>query len=90
MEQGLKDRDLQDYYESMIEMFSTKGWQYFVEDMQKLFEKADSVQSVNGLQHLGFRQGQVDIIKVVISQPAVVHGAYDELLRTDDDDAESV
>ena len=85
MADGLKDRDLQDYYESMIAMHHSKGWTYFVEDMQRLFEAADSIQGVEGLQGLGFKQGQVDIIKLVVSQAAIVQASYEELLESEDE-----
>jgi hypothetical protein len=86
MADGLQDRDLQDYYESMIEMFASKGWTYFIQDMQRLFVAADSVQEVDGLQELGFRQGQADMIKLVVSQPAVIDAAYDMLLKAEDNE----
>ena len=77
---GLKDRNLQDYYESMQAMFATKGWEYFVEDMRKLYTAADSIESVKSSDDLHHRRGQIDIIKLVVAQPAIIEKAYENLL----------
>jgi hypothetical protein len=82
---GLKDRNLQDYYESMQAMFATKGWEYFIEDMRKLFEAADSVETIKNLDDLHFRRGQIDMIKLIVAQPAVIEKAYENLLAEDSD-----
>jgi len=81
---GLKDRNLQDYYESMQTMFTTKGWEYFVEDMRKIYTAADSIESVTGNDNLHFRRGQIDIIKLVVAQPAIIEKAYENLLVEED------
>lgn len=85
MADGLKDRDLQDYYESMQRMFETPGWKYLTEDLMKLLEAADKLDGIEHLQALFFRKGQIDILNTVIAQPAVISAAYDMLLESEDD-----
>jgi len=79
-QQGLKDRDLQDYYESMQRMFETKGWKYLSEDLVKLHEAANTLAGITNMDELQFRLGQLDILNKVIAQPAVISGAYAVLL----------
>ena len=82
-QQGLKDRDLQDYYESMQRMFETKGWKYLSEDLNKLYVAADSLNGIASMDDLSFRKGQLDVLYKVIAQPEVIAGAYAVLLDND-------
>jgi len=79
-QQGLKDRDLQDYYESMQRMFETKGWKYLTEDLVKLHGAANTLDAIGDMNDLSFRKGQIDILAKIIAQPAVISGAYAVLL----------
>ena len=82
-QQGLKDRDLQDYYESMQRMFETKGWKYLTEDLVKLHEAANTLAGITNMDELQFRRGQIHILGTVIAQPTVISGAYAVLLDND-------
>ena len=82
---GLKDRDLQHYYESMEEMFVTPGWKYLTEDLQKIYETANSLEGIKNTEGLHYRLGQIDILKLVAGQPAVISAAYEQL-KSDDGD----
>ena len=84
MADGLKDRNLQDYYESMIAMFSTAGWKYLSEDLAKIHDEANTLRGVSNEWELAFRLGQVDILTKVIAQPVVIPAAYDLLLAGED------
>ena len=86
-QRGLKDRELQAYYEGMQEMFTTPGWKSFIEDMRKLFEAADSIVDVKNGEDLKFRQGQIHIINYIVTREAVLAAAYETLLEEDDFDA---
>ena len=84
-QQGLKDRDLQHYYESMQEMFATPGWKYLTEDLQKIYVTAQALEGVETMEQLHFRRGQIDILKLVAAQPAVIDAAYDQLKADDNE-----
>lgn len=80
---GLKDRNLQAYYEAMQSMFATPGWTYMQEDLQKLYEAAHAIEGIETMEQLCFRRGQIDILKMLAAQPAVIAAAYDVLLEED-------
>ena len=82
---GLKDRNLQKYYEAMLELFTTLGWQYMLEDMVKIHEAANTLAGIVTQSDLDFRRGQIDILNKVIVQPAVIRGAYDMLLEEENE-----
>lgn len=84
-QQGLKDRDLQHYYESMLSMFVTPGWKYLTEDLQKLFDAGNSLQDIESMEDLHLRRGQIDMIRKVVAQPEVIRAAYDLLLAEDNE-----
>ena len=83
MADGLKDRNLQHYYESMESMFATPGWNYLLEDLQKVYDAAHTIEGIDTMEELQFRRGQIDILKLVVGQPAVLAAAYD-MLKADD------
>ena len=84
-QQGLKDRDLQDYYESLQATFATKGWSYLLEDLVKLRDAADRLNGIETMEQLNFRRGQVDILNLMIAQSAVISAAYQVLLEDEAD-----
>ena len=85
---GLKDRNLQHYYESMEEMFTTPGWKYLLEDLQRIYEIAHTIEGIETAEQLHYRRGQIDILKLVAGQPAVISAAYEQL--KDDDNGPAV
>ena len=86
MADGLKDRNLQHYYESMESMFATPGWKYLTEDLTKIYDIAHTIEGVETMEQLQFRRGQIDILKLIAGQPAVISAAY-EMLKADEDGA---
>jgi hypothetical protein len=81
MAEGLKDRNLQEYYEAMLGLFGTAGWGYLVEDLTKIYDAANKLEGIVTLTDLDFRRGQIDILKTIIAQPAVISAAYELLLE---------
>lgn len=84
MADGLKDRDLQKYYEDLLSMFSSPGWKHFTEDLAKLNLAADTLTGIDTMEQLHFRRGQVDIMKKIVAQPFVTQAAYDQLLAAEE------
>ena len=80
---GLKDRNLQEYYEAMIEMFASPGWKFLTEDLQRVYDASYTIEGIETMEQLTFRRGQIDILKTIVAQPAVVRAAYDVLLEED-------
>lgn len=80
---GLKDRNMQKYYEELIATFGTPGWEFFTEDLGRLFEVANSLDGVDTQRDLDYRRGQRDLLRIIISQPEVVRAAYENALEED-------
>lgn len=75
----IKDRELQEYYEESFNTFSSRGWLYFLEDMETLLEALNEFESVENIETLYFRKGQLDIIKLIKNRANDFDNAWQEL-----------
>lgn len=73
------DKDLQDYYESSFDMFSSKGWKYLTEDFQKIKDSVDTLSSVTNVEELYFRKGQLDILSLILKRKEMCVEVYEGL-----------
>jgi hypothetical protein len=73
------DKELQVYYEETFSMMSTKGWAMLIEDFQKLKASLNDISTVTDTQSLYFRQGQLDILNLVIRRKEMCEEVYKEL-----------
>ena len=65
--------ELKEYYEAILDMFSTPGWKLFLEDMERDHSNISSVDGVNDLEGLFFRKGQRQVLSAILR--------YEELAR---------
>ena len=73
------DKELQVYYEETFSMMSTKGWAMLIEDFQKLKASLNDLSTVTDTQSLYFRQGQLDILNLVLRRKEMCEEVYKEL-----------
>jgi hypothetical protein len=71
--------ELQEYYESSFDMFSTDGWKYLLEDFAKIKDSINDVTLTTDTQDLFFRKGQLDIIDLILKRKSMFEAAYEEL-----------
>ena len=75
----MQDKELQQYYEESFDTFSSKGWKYFIEDMETLLEALNDFDSVEDVETLYFRKGQLDIIKLIKNRMNDFENAWSDL-----------
>jgi len=73
------DRELQEYFENRFSTMATIGWKDFIEDTQALFDVYAQVDTVNSVEELYKRKGQLDILQWVLSLKSVSEQTYKEL-----------
>jgi hypothetical protein len=73
------DKELQVYYEETFSTMSTKGWAMLIEDFQKLKASLNDLSTVTDTQSLYFRQGQLDILNLVLQRKEMCEKVYQEL-----------
>ena len=75
----MQDKEIQDFYEEQFNMFSSKGWTDFLEDLQELYTAVDDLASVENEQTLWFRKGQLDVIQLILDRRAACERVWTEL-----------
>ena len=73
------DKELQQYYEDTFSTMATPGWVAFIEDITKLKANINNIYVVKTEQELKFRQGQLDIIDLVLGRKAMCEEVYEEI-----------
>lgn len=73
------DVSLQKYYEGQFDLFLTQGWKDILEDLKKLRDSLDDITLVKDAQTLYYRQGQIDILDLLLNRKAACEKAYEEL-----------
>lgn len=75
----MQDKDLQRYYEEQFTMFSTVGWNDFCEDLQNLYDAVYDLNTVENLETLYFRKGQLDILNLILERKKTYETTWEEL-----------
>jgi hypothetical protein len=71
--------DLQKYYEETFSTMSTEGWKYLIEDFEEIKVSLNNLSTVNDTQTLFYRQGQLDIIELILGRKAVCEKVFEDL-----------
>lgn len=79
-------REEQDYYETYFELFATKGWKQFIEDITASKESL-SIETVDTVESLYHAKGQLYVINNALNFETMMRNTYDNL---GDNDVESV
>lgn len=72
------DQSLQRYFEDQFGMFSTPGWNEFYQHFENILKQTDSLTGVDSAEKLYFRQGQLDVLRLVVNWPRFVEQAYED------------
>lgn len=75
------DKELQTYYEDTFSMMATTGWKALMEDFTKLKQELENIRTVKDAQSLSFRQGQLDILDLILNRKKTCEEIYDQLMQ---------
>ena len=73
------DKLLQTYYEETFSMMATKGWAMLMEDLTKIKNTVNELSTVQDAQSLFHRQGQIDILNLLLTRKEACERAFEEL-----------
>ena len=73
------DKTLQLYYEETFSMMATKGWAMLMEDLTKIKNTVNELSTVQDAQSLFHRQGQIDILNLLLTRKEACERAFEEL-----------
>lgn len=71
--------ELDKYYSEQFSMMSTKGWKDLMEDFTSLRDELDNIKTTKDAQQLHFRQGQLDILDLILNRRKTCEDVYDQL-----------
>lgn len=75
------EQSLQTYYEESFSTMATKGWLFLMEDFTKLKQELENIRTVKDAQSLSFRQGQLDILDLILNRKKTCEEIYDQLMQ---------
>lgn len=73
------DKQLQDYYEARLSMFSERGWKDLIEDVVKIQQTVDTISGIPDAKTLHFKQGELSILNWLLNLEESSNEAYTEL-----------
>lgn len=74
--------DVQDYYETYFELFASKGWKQFVEDLTASKETLN-IETVDSVESLFHSKGQLYVINNALNFETLMRNTYDEILEAE-------
>ena len=72
------DRKLQDYYENRISMMSSDAWKDLMEDVETMLSATNVLDGVTA-DNMRYKQGEVSIMRWILSLKEVSEQAYEQL-----------
>ena len=76
------DLELQKYYESRFEMFAHPAWKDLIEDVQNMMDATNTLSGVTP-ENVGFKQGEVSIMRWMLSLQKTTEESYKDLTDAD-------
>jgi len=83
LEWNIMDLELQKYYESRFDMFSHPAWKDLMEDVQNMMDATNTLSGVTP-ENVGFKQGEVSIMRWMLTLQKTTEESYKELTNADD------
>lgn len=80
---GLKDAELQKYYEALFSMYGTPGWRMLMEDVSAMILQHDSLSGLETAEDLWNRKGMVSQMRWLAGHQSMCEAAYANLLEED-------
>lgn len=72
-------QDELDRIKTIRTLFEMEGWALFMEDMQRNLSANSGVAGIEGLQLLGVRQGQVDVLEGILNYEGLIEATETQI-----------
>ena len=74
----MNDQEFEDYTLSMQELFRSKGWEFFLNDIKGGVPNVNSVEAAKDENDLFFRKGQLAVIANILNLEAQLESVIEE------------
>lgn len=75
------DKELQDYYEKLLELFSTDGWKQYIEDISDNIEHLMDITTIPDEKQFWFRRGQIEAAQRILAYESSIKNSYEDFER---------
>ena len=75
------DKELQDYYETLLDLFASKGWKQYIEDISDNMEILQDITTIPDEKQFWFRRGQIEAISRILSYESTIKNSYEDFER---------
>lgn len=72
------NNELERYYKDRFDMFSQKGWIDLIKDVKTMLQSSNTLSGVT-TENVGFRQGEVSIMRWILSLQDTTESTYKDL-----------
>lgn len=72
------DKELEQYYEAYFDMFNTKGWKQFMEDMEGNQESLNMVLTIRDANDFYQRKGKLEVLNLILNFKSYIENSYKE------------
>ena len=79
------DKELQEYYENLLDLFTHKGWGQFIEDIEGNAEMLRDIMTIKDEQGFWYRRGQVEAVQRILSYESTIKDSYEDFERQADE-----
>ena len=76
------DKELQEYYESLLDLFVHKGWSVYQDDLKRSLDNLSDIRNASDANMFWFRKGQVEVLETLLGYRNAIEASHAEL--TDD------
>lgn len=79
------ERDIQDYYEDMIEMFATKGWQTFIEQNEEQLDRLEKTAYADCANNDLWqeRRGEIKRVLTIVNYEPLIRANFENVVENE-------
>ena len=74
------DKELEQYFEAYFDLFNTKGWLQFMEDMEGNREVLNNVATIKDANDFYIRKGKLEALNQMLNFKAYIENSYKDAL----------
>lgn len=72
------NKELQTYYENLLDLFANKGWGQFIEDIQDNAELLRDITTIPDEKQFWYRRGQLEAVERILSYESSIKNSYED------------
>ena len=75
------EKELEIYYENLLDLFTRDGWKQFIEDLQDNAELLSDITTIQDEKAFWHRRGQLEAVQRILSYESQIKNSYEDFER---------